>query len=151
MKVSQGVLALAVALAAAPAAAAAPGGRFAAAPMLRHGPADRPTVWRGHKGGGESRVAWRGHDSDGDGGGDRRGHHHRGMFGPAWAILEPSPEATSAGAPPLLVAAPLTVSVTITTAASTSTPQRWSPSGPRLIKLIGDPPHRRYPLVVYGD
>ena len=69
----------------------------------------------------------------------------------AWAILEPSPEATSAGAPPLFVAAPLTVSVTITTAASTSTPQRWSPSGPRLIKLIGDPPHRRYPLVVYGD
>ena len=148
----------AIVLAVAPVASVAAAAGLVAGPPIAHswGAGQRHLAWRGHdRAWGGDGVAWRGHGDGHHDGGERRGHRQPDVFapiGPVWPILESPAEATSAGTPqPLSVAAPLTVSLTVTTAAAATGLQEWTPSGPRLIKLRGDPPHRRYPLVVYGD
>ena len=104
-----------------------------------------PIVWpHGH---GERHVVWRG----GEGDHDFWRHRHRQEFvGPVGPVVgeavEPEPEAALS---PFVVAAPVTVNVTLVPAAGP--PSGWT-DGPKLIEIgRSAPPRGRLPLVVYGD
>jgi hypothetical protein len=126
MKVSLTIAGLAAALAAASltAAAAAPAVRsFSSAPVFQ--------PWRGG-----DRDVWR--------------HRQHNFIGPVGLIVgeaaEPGPEAAPS---PFVVAAPVTVNVTLVPAAGP--PSGWT-DGPKLIEIgRSAPPRGRLPLVVYGD
>ena len=131
MKVSLTISILAAAVVAAPVASAAAG----PAPIVfPHGPGERHAFWRGEEG---DHDFWR--------------HRHRqefvGLVGPVVGeAAEPGPEAAPS---PLVASAPLAVNVTVAPAGGP--PPDWS-DGPKLIEIgCSAPPHRHFPLVVYGD
>ena len=134
MRVLQTVAILALAAAPVAATAAPPFVRPSAPIVWPHRPSARHVVWRGGEG---DHDFWR--------------HRHRqefvGLVGPVVGeAAEPGPEAAPS---PLVVSAPLTVNVTVAPAGGP--PPDWS-DGPKLVEIgRSAPPHRHFPLVVYGD
>jgi hypothetical protein len=104
-----------------------------------------PIVWP--HGLGARHVVWRG----GEGDHDFWRHRHRQEFvGPIGPVVgeavEPEPETALS---PFVIAAPVTVNVTLAPAGGP--PPDWS-DGPKLIEIgRSAPPHGRLPLIVYGD
>jgi hypothetical protein len=141
-------LVAALAGAATASAVAAPGVRPILPPVFHawHG-GERRMVWRDH--GGERHALWREADRRRDFRRDGRGNEYGGLDGGFYGYDEADDNGSEAAPSPLIVSAPISVSVTFDPASAAPSA---STGGPKLIEVgRSAAPRRPLPRVVYGE